>query len=458
MAQTPLGSGFTYQGNIDLLGQPLNDTADFEFTLWSGLTGPNMIGTVVAVNNVTVADGLFTVEIDFGITAFNGDKRWLQTAIRSPAGSGAFTTLDPRQPLTAAPYALQSLNATNAWALGGNAGTDPNTQFLGTTDAQPLEFSVNNERVLRLGVGGVPWFGEILGGNFVGGHTLNAVVSGAGSTIVGGGASPDANTVFGTLGFIGGGYGNQIGTNILDSDVATIAGGSFNRILAGSSFIGGGNNNEIAGGDSVIAGGASNQVLDNGASIGGGTQNIASGRFSTIPGGAINETDGDFSFAAGYKARALHNGSVVWSDYLEVNDPPFPSTGDRQFLIRARGGVGIGTNSPTNQLTVGGDADFSGNVGIGTAVPTTRLDVAGMIRSSAGGVMFPDGTVQTTAAGPGGCTKKYIVTQNGTQGTLNPDPPTIPPGWTLEYTWIDVVTLPGGGAQSYTFAICSICD
>ncbi len=43
-----------------------------------------------------------------------------------------------------------SASAVNAWSLLGNAGTVPNTNFLGTTDAQDLVFRTNNTEKMRI--------------------------------------------------------------------------------------------------------------------------------------------------------------------------------------------------------------------------------------------------------------------------------------------------------------------
>ncbi len=120
-AQTSMGTAFTYQGQLKETGGPVNGTTDFEFSLWDAAgsgsppSGGMQIGGTQSVDNVAVTSGLFTVELnaggEFGATAFNGDARWLEIAVRSPAGSGSFTTLAPRQPITAVPYALYALNA-----------------------------------------------------------------------------------------------------------------------------------------------------------------------------------------------------------------------------------------------------------------------------------------------------------------------------------------------------------
>ena len=105
LGQAPIGTAFTYQGQLQKAGAPLTNTADFQFSLWDALSGGMQIGTTQTVSNIDVEDGLFTVWLDFGSSAFAGDARWLNIAVRSPAGSGAFTPLSPRQELTPTPYA-----------------------------------------------------------------------------------------------------------------------------------------------------------------------------------------------------------------------------------------------------------------------------------------------------------------------------------------------------------------
>ena len=78
-------------------------------------------------------------------------------------------------------------------------------------------------------------------------------------------------------------------------------------------------------------------------------RNTASGANSAIPGGGGNTAAGDYSFAAGHHAQALHDGSFVWAD---STDADFGSTADNQFLVRASGGAQISAGNGVT-LTVG---------------------------------------------------------------------------------------------------------
>lgn len=101
----PVGSGFTYQGRLTTSGNPANGQYDLQFSLFDAASGGIKVGNTFTVLSQTVSSGLFTVQLDFGASVFQGDARWLEIEVRQ-AGGGAYTTLAPRQPLTAAPYAL----------------------------------------------------------------------------------------------------------------------------------------------------------------------------------------------------------------------------------------------------------------------------------------------------------------------------------------------------------------
>ncbi|MBC7227361.1 MAG: hypothetical protein H5T61_09015 [Thermoflexales bacterium] len=106
-AQAALGTGFTYQGQLQKDGNPVNGNCDLQFSLWDAASGGSQVGSTQSKASVSVSNGLFTIpDLDFGTGAFTGAARWLAVAVRCPAGSGMYTNLSPRQALTAAPYAL----------------------------------------------------------------------------------------------------------------------------------------------------------------------------------------------------------------------------------------------------------------------------------------------------------------------------------------------------------------
>lgn len=412
------GTAFTYQGRLNDGASAASGLYDINFTLFDAVTNGNVIAGPVTNIATSVNDGLFTVTLDFGAGAFDRNARFLELGVRTN-GSSQFVILVPRQPITAAPYAITAgdvtssniarLNVPNTavqatghpivsggsitggvvdnggsgyttapavtvnangpgsgakltamvsggsvvgfnlvgagsgytssatltiglpppnnsqvfvtsnyfpnanffsnptnvfvgngaglnglWKLGGNGGTTPGSNFVGTVDNQPLEFKVNNQRALRVepNTKGAP--------NWIGGSPVNFVApTTVGAVIAGGGATnydfvPQTNWVAADFGTIGGGMGNSIEADAIHS---TIGGGDHNAIglAALESSIGGGGGNliyENAVG-SYIGGGVANQIWSDSSSssIGGGYNNtIQSGSGNSSIGGGVHNT------------------------------------------------------------------------------------------------------------------------------------------------------------------------
>jgi hypothetical protein len=69
---------------------------------------------------------------------------------------------------------------------------------------------------------------------------------------------------------------------------------------------------------------------------------MASGDYSTVAGGSANTASGAYSFAAGRRAKANHQGALVWGD---STDADVASSATNQFIARASGGVKFYSNS-----------------------------------------------------------------------------------------------------------------
>jgi hypothetical protein len=110
----PLGTAFTFQAELRSSGNPVTAASDLQFRLYDDALTGTQIGPTLSAAAITPTNGRLTIELDFGAAAFNSSTRYLEIAVRSPAGSGSFTTLSPRQRLDANPVSQFSLNAANA--------------------------------------------------------------------------------------------------------------------------------------------------------------------------------------------------------------------------------------------------------------------------------------------------------------------------------------------------------
>ncbi len=106
----PQSTAFTYQGLLNASGHPASGSFDLAFRLFDAATLGNQIGTAISMPQFPVANGVFTVDLDFP-GAFTGSQRWLEVTVGAE-------TLTPRQPVNAVPVA--------GFALSGNPGPSGN--------------------------------------------------------------------------------------------------------------------------------------------------------------------------------------------------------------------------------------------------------------------------------------------------------------------------------------------
>jgi hypothetical protein len=112
------GTAFTYQGRLNDGASPANGSYDLTFALFDAASGGTQLGETLTNTATAVSNGFFTLILDFG-NQFPGAARWLEISARTNGAAG-FTTLAPRQPFTAAPYALFAGTAAGANAVAGS--------------------------------------------------------------------------------------------------------------------------------------------------------------------------------------------------------------------------------------------------------------------------------------------------------------------------------------------------
>jgi hypothetical protein len=269
-----------------------------------------------------------------------------------------------------------------AWRLDGNAGTNPATNFIGTTDAQPFVVRTRNAQSLRIEPSTITFGTPALPitTNVIGGSHVNFVTAGArGATIAGGGvpggdSDPDfanegPNRVTDAYGTVGGGYNNQAGDNAgtaLDRGFATVGGGVRNTASGGQSTIGGGESNQARAAHSVVGGGWFNDASNLGSTVSGGESNIASGTRSTVGGGDGNTASGARSTVSGGSVNlASGPSSAVGGGSNNVASEFWSTVGGGASNVASLGNATVGggggnTASGGHSTVAGGLANCAG--------------------------------------------------------------------------------------------------
>jgi hypothetical protein len=327
----------SYQGMIfDTEGDPITDTLNLTIAIYDDSISiyPSNILWDESHPGVGVIEGLFQVTLGAGNPAepisdsiFSGPDRWLGVTIEGSAEQS------PRIRITSNAYS-QRVGTVDGAAGGAVTG----------------DLTVNGKASIGINVTNTGLNAFAVGENINATADYSSVSGGinnnatAAEAAVGGGRS---NTASGIGSVVAGGYAGTA------SNENTFIGGGWHNVASGIvATVGGGQEDTASGVYSFIGGGYMNAASEWGSTVGGGQANKSRSYFSTVPGGFGNQALGFYSMAAGLNSIAGHDGSFVWSDIYGGG----ASTSPNQFIIRASGGVGIGTNNPTAALHVEGEA------------------------------------------------------------------------------------------------------
>jgi hypothetical protein len=373
-AQGP-GSAFTYQGELKQGTTVVSGTADLRFRLYDAATGGNQIGLEQSVLAASMSDGRFTVNLDFGAPAFAGAARFLEIDVRVPAGSGAYTTLTPRQALRPAPYAM--------YALSGNPGPTGPSGPTGPQGATGSQGPQGNQGVP--GPTGSPGAPGAQGPAGPAGPTGSQGVPGPT------GASPftlNGTSAVYTAGNVG--IGSSTPAGLLEIQGGSNSNGTAGNPTALSYFSGGfrhwirtrhspapdsGNSIDLFVNTSATAGGSTGPGTGSRQVMSLTANNLGSvGIGNTAPGKRLHVGDVGVADSEGMIRLSSRSGTGLAARTWDIGVPETDedTVNGYSFVIDD---IGAGTG-PEVVVRFG-----SGNVGIGTMLPQAKLDVAGTVRA-----------------------------------------------------------------------------
>lgn len=286
-----------------------------------------------AVTNTKIADNAITsAKIQDG-TITGADIANTTITANKLAQSGAI----PADVLTWSGTNWIPVAPSTGWSLTGNTGTTPASNFIGTTDDQPLEFRVNDARVMRIELNTSPITAGTLAPNIIAGYSGNSATPGVKGSVIAGGGLENANIVDGDWAVISGGRDNRAGRLSPYSAYSTVGGGASNASLGQWSTVGGGKNNTANASGSAIPGGIRLITGAYGSTVVGTANEDPSGLgYST---NSWVATDPVFIVGNG---QVANDGSVV--------------TRSNALTVLKNGNVGIGRIPTDNALEVEGDA------------------------------------------------------------------------------------------------------